>query len=136
MAVIVRRLAPSSPPHWQVVVQAPDVFPGDSIALVDDATAIRPGQAARVVLVGVQVSDAAGGCTSATPSLVTTDADPGLLNSVLTLDPVAAGDWTAQAVWPHIPYAVHPDGPIYLRPGLDAGTATITATVLIVGGWE
>lgn len=135
MAVTVRRLFPSSPSHWQILVTAEDVAPGDAIELADDTTGERTPQTGRVVRIAVGVSDAAGGATEAIPVLATTDASPALLTSILTLDPIAAADTVDQALATPIPYAVHPDGPLYLHPGVDAGTATITAQILILGGW-
>ena len=136
MAVTVRRLSPSAPSHWQILVTAEGVAPGDAIELADDTTGERCPQTGRVVRIAVGVSDAAGGATETAPILATTDATPTLDTKALALDPIAAADELDEALSTPIPYAVHPDGPLYLHPGVDAGTATITAQILILGGWQ
>ena len=134
-SVTATRLPPSSPPHWRIVVAATGVGPSDVIELVDDDTGARPDPAGRLVLTALKVSAGAGGATEAAPVLATVNASPGLATTVATFDPIADGSQTSEAHATPIPYAVHPDGPLYLHPGVDAGTARIDAVLLIVGGW-
>lgn len=134
-SVTVTRLPPSSPPHWRIVVAATGVGPTDVIELVDDATGARVDPTGRLVRYGLAVSAAAGGATEATAILATVDTSPGLATTVATFDPVADGASVSEALAVPVPYAVHPDGPLYLHPGVDAGTARIDAVLLVVGGW-
>lgn len=133
--VTVRRLAPSAPAHWLVTFSATGCGPATVIELSDTSSDIRLPQTGRVVRVDVGVSAAAGGATEAAPVLSTTSGALAFDNTVLDLDPIADGSSLSEAMATPIPYAVVPDGPLYLHTVADAGTVTLTGQILVLGGW-
>ena len=133
--VSIRRLSPSAPAHWLVTFSATGCGPTTKIELVDTATGDRLPPTGRVVRIDLGVSAGASGATEAAPVLATTSGALAFDNTVLDLDPIADGSSLSEAMATPIPYAVVPDGPLYLHAVADAGTVTLTGQILVLGGW-
>lgn len=134
--VSVRRLSPSAPAHWLVTFSATGCGPTTKIELVDTTTGDRLPPTGRVVRIDLGVSAGASGATEAAPVLSTSTASPTYTTTVLGLDPIPDGDSVSQALATPIPYAIHPDGPLYLHAAVNAGTATLAGQILVLGGWQ